>query len=92
MTQSNTQALLIPGSIQLDTKDSISILVMGTGESGQAMARWAVAQGAQVRMHDTREAGAISEKAQDQLEELKQLNINISFGKNIAGIDLRNFS
>jgi UDP-N-acetylmuramoylalanine--D-glutamate ligase len=88
MTQSNTQALLIPGSIKLDTKDSISILVMGTGESGQAMARWAVAQGAQVRMHDTREEGAISEKAQIQLEALKQLNINISFGKNIAGIDL----
>lgn len=88
MTQSNTKALLIPGSIQLDTKDSISILVMGTGESGQAMARWAVAQGAQVRMHDTREEGAISEKAQIQLEALKQLNINISFGKNIAGIDL----
>ena len=75
MTQSNTQALLIPGSIKLDAKDSISVLVMGTGESGQAMARWAVAQGAQVSMHDTREVSTISEKAQVQLEVLKQLNI-----------------
>ena len=88
MTQSNIQALLIPGSIQLDTKENISILVMGTGESGQAMARWAKAQGAQVSMHDTRDVGAISEKAQVQLDALKQLDINISFGKNIAGIDL----
>ena len=82
MTNSNQTTFLIPGALPLKSSETISILVMGIGESGQAMAKWAYAQGAQVAMHDTREQGAVSSKIQEQLKEFQDLGIQITYGKN----------
>jgi len=65
---------------------------MGIGESGQAMAKWAHAQGARVAMHDTRDQSAVSSKIQEQLQEFQDLGIKITYGKDaeisLLGIDM----
>ena len=81
MTNSNQTTFLIPGALPLKSSETFSILVMGIGESGQAMARWAHAQGAQVAMHDTREQSVVSSKIQEQLQEFQDLGIEITYGK-----------
>jgi len=79
---------LIPKSLISEGQDALRILVMGLGESGQAMAKWANAQGARVSMHDTRQQSQISEKIQQELQALEVLDIRISYGKNIEAFDL----
>ena len=83
---------LISGTLPPKSSEMLSILVMGIGESGQAMAKWGHAQGAQVTMHDTREQSAISAKIQEQLQEFQDLGIKITYGKDAAfsllGIDM----
>jgi UDP-N-acetylmuramoylalanine--D-glutamate ligase len=81
MTNSNQITSLIPGALSLENSEIFPILVMGIGESGQAMAKWAHAQGAQVAMHDTREQSAVSSIVQAQLKELQDLGIKITYGK-----------
>ncbi len=81
MTNSNQITSLIPGALPLENSELFPILVMGIGESGQAMAKWAHAQGAQVAMHDTREQSAVSSIVQEQLKEIQDLDIKITFGK-----------
>ena len=44
---------------------NLSILVLGLGESGAAMARWCVAQGATVSVADTRSENQLSENAKN---------------------------
>jgi UDP-N-acetylmuramoylalanine--D-glutamate ligase len=66
---------------------------MGVGESGQAMAKWAYGQGAQVSMHDTRPQHTLSQSAIEKVKELQDLGIHIRFGKdenefNMDGIDV----
>lgn len=57
------------------------VLILGLGESGLAMAKWAHHQGASVRVHDTRLAESLPEVTQKNIEELKQLGVTeISFG------------
>ncbi len=79
---------LIPGALTGDGQGPLRFLVMGLGESGQAMAKWAHAQGATVSMHDTREQSQISEKIHQELKELEDFDIRISYGKNTAVFDL----
>jgi UDP-N-acetylmuramoylalanine--D-glutamate ligase len=68
--------------------DQCKVLVMGLGESGQAMAKWALAQGAQVMMHDTREEVSLGEGLHRRTQELLQLGVSsISFGSNLSEID-----
>jgi UDP-N-acetylmuramoylalanine--D-glutamate ligase len=68
--------------------DQCKVLVMGLGESGQAMAKWALAQGAQVMMHDTRDEASLGESLKYRIQELIQLGVsNISFGSNLLEID-----
>ncbi len=81
MTNTYQQTILIPGALPLKSAESFSILVMGIGESGQAMAKWSLAQGARVTMHDTREQSAVPLKIQEQLTELQDLGIQITYGK-----------
>lgn len=68
--------------------DQCKVLVMGLGESGQAMAKWSLAQGAQVMMHDTREEASLGDSLHDCTQELIQLGVSsISFGNNLSEID-----
>ena len=68
--------------------DQCKVLVMGLGESGQAMAKWSLAQGAQVMMHDTREEASLGDSLHDCTQELIQLGVSsISFGNNLFEID-----
>ena len=83
MTNSNQTTFLIPGALPIKSSEILSILVMGIGESGQAMAKWAHAQGAQVAMHDTREQSAVSSKIQEQLQDFQDLGITITYGKDV---------
>jgi UDP-N-acetylmuramoylalanine--D-glutamate ligase len=79
---------LMPGALRSEGEGPLHILVMGLGESGQAMAKWAHAQGAIVSMHDTREQSQISEKIHQELKKLEDFDIRISYGKNTALFDL----
>ena len=92
MTNLTQTTFFISGTLPPKSSEMLSILVMGVGESGQAMAKWAHAQGAQVTMHDTREQSAISAKIQEQLQEFQDLGIKITYGKDAAfsllGIDM----
>lgn len=64
---------------------SMNILVMGMGESGQSMAKWALLQGAQVFIHDTRESAQLTQQQLTDINTLKELGIkDIYFGKDIA--------
>jgi len=68
--------------------DQCKVLVMGLGESGKAMAKWALAQGAQVVIHDTREESALSISAMNSAQELKNLGVSeITFGQGLLSID-----
>jgi len=82
-----------PRQIQFPFGEGLShphVLILGLGESGLAMAKWAHYQGAQVRVHDTRQAESLSESAQKNIEQLKQLGVTaISFGPEITQEILR---
>ena len=79
---------LIPSSLTSGGQEVLRILVMGLGESGQAMAKWAHTQGVHVSMHDTRQQHQISEKIQQELKVIGALEIAISYGKNTEVFDL----
>ncbi len=75
------QQLLHPfGDVGVDTP---VILVMGLGESGLAMAKWALSQGAKVRVHDTRSEDQLSEGTLNNVALLKELGASVSNGKQI---------
>ncbi|SMC58969.1 UDP-N-acetylmuramoylalanine--D-glutamate ligase [Polynucleobacter kasalickyi] len=68
--------------------DQCSVLVMGLGESGQAMAKWSLSQGAKVVMHDTREESNLSAQVIDRVQELLALGVSrITFGPQLLAID-----
>ncbi len=52
---------------------NLSILVLGLGESGAAMARWCVTQGATVSIVDTRSENQLSEGAKKYHQAVKDL-------------------
>jgi UDP-N-acetylmuramoylalanine--D-glutamate ligase len=82
---------LIPNALGEMTSGEV-VYVLGAGESGQAMARWAKSQGAEVFMHDTREFIQLPEKLKLQLAEFKDLGIACTFGGAIDTIDLTHVS
>lgn len=88
MMNSNNHLPQISGVFGSEVMELPKILVLGMGESGCAMAKWATSQGAQVIMRDTREASSIGLKLQDQIQELSHLGIEHSFGKDLENIDL----
>jgi UDP-N-acetylmuramoylalanine--D-glutamate ligase len=51
------------------------VLVLGLGESGAAMVRWCVAQGAQVSVADTRSLEQLSEGVKKYHQAVKDLNV-----------------
>jgi UDP-N-acetylmuramoylalanine--D-glutamate ligase len=56
-------------------------LILGLGESGVAMAKWCLRNGAQVRLADTREQTTFTERQHAWLEELKTAGLqDICFG------------
>jgi UDP-N-acetylmuramoylalanine--D-glutamate ligase len=62
---------------------------MGLGESGQAMAKWCLSQGAKVVMHDTREESQLGLQVMERVEELLALGVSlISYGQQVSEIDL----
>ncbi|MFM6961059.1 MAG: Mur ligase family protein, partial [Polynucleobacter victoriensis] len=72
---------------------TLSILVLGLGESGAAMARWCVTQGATVSVADTRSENQLSENAKKYQQQVKNLGVkNIHLGglssDLLSGIDL----
>jgi UDP-N-acetylmuramoylalanine--D-glutamate ligase len=72
---------------------SLSILVLGLGESGNAMARWCVTQGATVSVADTRSENQLSENAKKYQQQVKNLGVkSIHLGglssDLLSGIDL----
>ena len=72
---------------------NLSILVLGLGESGTAMARWCVTQGATVSIADTRSENQLSESAKKYQQQVKDLgikNIHLSSLSSdlLNGIDL----
>ena len=62
MTQANYPST-INNPFGMDVQASATILVLGLGESGLAMARWCLAQGANVKIHDTRAEHSLSDAA-----------------------------
>jgi UDP-N-acetylmuramoylalanine--D-glutamate ligase len=60
---------------------AMRVLVLGLGESGAAMVRWCVAQGAQVSVADTRSLEQFSEGAKKYHQAVKDLGVKkIHFG------------
>jgi UDP-N-acetylmuramoylalanine--D-glutamate ligase len=60
---------------------TMRVLVLGLGESGAAMVRWCVAQGAQVSVADTRSVEQLSEGAKKYHQAVKDLGVKeIHFG------------
>uniref|UniRef100_B1XT07 UDP-N-acetylmuramoylalanine--D-glutamate ligase n=1 Tax=Polynucleobacter necessarius subsp. necessarius (strain STIR1) TaxID=452638 RepID=B1XT07_POLNS len=56
-------------------------LILGLGESGVAMAKWCLRNGAKVRLADTRDQSTLSERQNTWLEELRIAGLNdICFG------------
>jgi UDP-N-acetylmuramoylalanine--D-glutamate ligase len=56
-------------------------LILGLGESGVAMAKWCLRNGAKVRLADTRDQSTLSERQNAWLEELRIAGLNdICFG------------
>jgi len=56
-------------------------LILGLGESGVAMAKWCIRNGAQVRLADTRDQSKFTERQHAWLEELKTAGLrDICFG------------
>jgi UDP-N-acetylmuramoylalanine--D-glutamate ligase len=54
---------------------AMRVLVLGLGESGAAMVRWCVAQGAQVSVADTRSLDQLSEGAKKYHQTIKDLGV-----------------
>jgi len=54
---------------------TMRVLVLGLGESGAAMVRWCVAQGAQVSVADTRSLEQLSESAKKYHQAVKDLGV-----------------
>jgi len=54
---------------------AMRVLVLGLGESGAAMVRWCVAQGAQVSVADTRSLDQLSEGAKKYHQTVKDLGV-----------------
>ncbi len=72
---------------------NLSILVLGLGESGAAMARWCVAQGAAVSVADTRSENQLSENAKKYQQQVKDFGVkNVHLGglssELLSGVDL----
>ena len=88
MTNPNNQLSPILHTFGQSFTTAPSICVLGFGESGQAMAKWSISQGATVIMHDTRDASMISVALQEQIKQLNDLGITTSFGKDLETIDL----
>ena len=60
---------------------TMRVLVLGLGESGAAMVRWCVAQGAKVSVADTRSLEELSDWAKKYHQAVKDLGIkDIHFG------------
>ena len=55
---------------------SLSILVLGLGESGAAMVRWCINQGAKVSVADTRSENQLSENAKKYQQQVKDAGVN----------------
>jgi UDP-N-acetylmuramoylalanine--D-glutamate ligase len=69
--------------------NQVRVLVLGVGESGTAMARWCITQGAKVTIADTREKNQLSEIALQFENTIKKLGIvDIHFGQ--LSLDLLN--
>ena len=69
--------------------DAPHILVMGLGESGVAMARWSITQGARVSIHDTRSVEQLSQVARDSLAVMEKIGIEqITFGPALENVSL----
>ena len=54
---------------------SPQILIVGLGESGYAMAKWCLSQGAQVRLADTRAYESLNSQQQSWLRDLESLGL-----------------
>lgn len=72
---------------------AMRVLVLGLGESGAAMVRWCVAQGAQVSVADTRSLEQLSEGAKKYHQAVKNLGVkDIHFGELptelLSGVDV----
>ena len=52
------------------------VLIVGIGESGFAMAKWCLSQGAQVHLADTRAREALNSQQQNWLSELESFGLN----------------
>jgi UDP-N-acetylmuramoylalanine--D-glutamate ligase len=64
-----------------DHPQAMRVLVLGLGESGAAMVRWCVAQGARVSVADTRSLEQLSEGAKKYHQAVKDLGVKeIHFG------------
>ena len=58
-----------------ERSQTMRVLVLGLGESGAAMVRWCVAQGAQVSVADTRSLEQLSEGAKKYHQAVKDLGV-----------------
>lgn len=57
------------------------VLVLGLGESGLAMAKWAFSQGANVYIHDTRSEESLSEATKNNIQQLNAIGMtSITYG------------
>lgn len=65
-----------PAQMQLFDLSGRTVLVLGLGESGEAMARWAASRGARVRLADTRSADG---STLERLASLRQALGDIAF-------------
>lgn len=61
-----------------------NVLVLGLGESGLAMAKWAGTQGAKVFVHDTRSEESLSDLARNNAKQLIESGVtSITYGSDI---------
>lgn len=61
------------------------VLILGLGESGLAMAKWAFTQGAKVVVHDTRSEESLSEVARNNAKQLIEMGItSITYGPDVS--------
>ena len=92
MNQSQQHIKQITSPFGADRSSTPTILVLGLGESGIAMAKWCLSQGAVVRVHDSRQEGALSDVAKVNAQYLKDLDVAISFGANLSDEVLSNIN
>jgi len=71
----------------MNTLISRSVLVLGTGESGLAMARWCASQGARVRIADSREQPPAIEQVRERLPQV-DIRLGAFSPQLLDGIDL----